>query len=200
MKNFSRALSLASCMAVFLAAAPLARALPIVNIDYLANQAINPLPPTEPAIAPTGTFSAGLPTLSVFSFNFTGPSSETVGTFLTSGGDTILATGGTGISNPINNALFAITGFIDLAPGSYTIAHNGAMYFSFLGSGLLINSSDPTAGVSASTFTITLDTGNVFATLLYADSTTTTPEPSSFVLLGSGLLAAAGIVRLRVTA
>jgi hypothetical protein len=195
MKNFCRALSVGSCMAAFLAAAPLARALPIVNIDYLANQAVNPLPTTEPAIAPTGTFSAGLPPLSVFSFNFTGPSSETVSDFLTSGGDTITDTGGIGISNPINNALFAITGFIDLAPGTYTIDHNGAMYFSFVGSGLLIDSSDPTAGVSMSTFTITQDTGSVFATVLYAQSTT--PEPSSFVLLGSGLLAAAGIVRRR---
>src|SRR5580658_8360760 len=125
MKNFCRALSVGSCMAAFLAAAPLARALPIVNIDYLANQAVNPLPTTEPAIAPTGTFSAGLPPLSVFSFNCTGPSSETVSDFLTSGGDTITDTGGIGISNPINNALFAITGFIDLAPGTYTIDHNG---------------------------------------------------------------------------
>jgi hypothetical protein len=199
MKNFYRALSVASCMAAFLAAAPLARALPIVNIDYLANQAVNPLPTTEPAIAPTGTFSAGLPALSVFSFNFTGPSSETVSEFLTSGGDTITDTGGIGISNPINNALFAITGFIDLAPGTYDIEHNGAMYFSFVGSGLLIDSSNPTAGVSTSTFTITQDTGSVFATVLYAQSTPT-PEPSSFVLLGSGLLAAAGFVRRQVTA
>jgi hypothetical protein len=124
--------------------------------------------------------------------------------FLHSGGDTILDTGEIGQNDPINNGLFYIAGFVDLTPGTYDIEHNGAMYFSYILNGangpLLISSSDPTAGITTSSFTVRADTGSVYATLLYADSTTATPEPSSFVLFGSGLLAAAGLALRRKVA
>jgi hypothetical protein len=191
-------------LAALLAAAPLAHADSIFNVSDLENHVSNPLPPTVPAVAPTDTFTASNTTGNIFSFNFTGASSESIINFLHSGGDTILDTGGIGQNDPINNVLFYIAGFVDLAPGTYNIQHNGAMYFSYIvneATGpLLISSSDPTAGITTSSFTISADTGSVYATLLYADSTTATPEPSSFVLLGSGLLAAAGLVRRRMAA
>jgi hypothetical protein len=200
MRSVLRTLPIVSCIAVLLTASPLAHALPVVNIDFFANAATNPLPSTAPSTAPTDTFAAGLPAQSVFSFDFVATPGETVLQLLQSGGDTIQSTGGVGPNNPLNDGIFYITGFIDLAPGTYNIQHNGALDFSYSGSGLLINSSDPTAGTTTSSFTIAQDTGSVFATVLYADTATTatTPEPGSFVLLGSGLLTLAGAIRRRI--
>jgi hypothetical protein len=191
-------------MATLLAAAPLAHADTIFDVTDTEGAVTNPLSSIPPPVAPTDTFTASNASGNIFSFDFTGASSESIITFLHSGSDTILSTGGTGQNDPINNVLFEITGFIDLAPGTYNVQHNGAMYLSYIVNDatgpLLINSSDPTAGITTSTFTISSDTGSVFATLLYADSATAaTPEPGSFVLFGSGLLAAVSVLRRRLT-
>ncbi len=124
MRSVLRTLPIVFSIAVLLAASPLAHALPIVNIDFFANAATNPLSSTPPNIAPTDTFSAGRPAQSVFSFDFVATPNETVIQLVQSGGDTILSTGGVGPNNPLNDGIFYITGFIDLAPGTYNIQHN----------------------------------------------------------------------------
>ena len=49
MRSVLRTLPIVSCIAVLLAASPLAHALPVVNIDFFANAATNPLPSNAPS-------------------------------------------------------------------------------------------------------------------------------------------------------
>lgn len=183
----------------------------LVTGNEFAGYATNPLPTTAPSVAPTDTFTLSNPSGNVFSF--LGDSSTTLTGFLTAGGDTLAYTGG--VAAPVNGSLFWFTGFIDLAPGTYNFEHTGAMYLTLgaVNGVQVINSPDPTAGLEDSSFNIASDTGLVYFQMLYGVSgdgpyelsgglapTAATPEPSSFLLLGSGLLAAGGLIRRRAAA
>ncbi len=191
-----RVLSFIACAATFLA---VAHADTYTGVFYLGVTG-NPFPTSAPPTAPTDTFNVSNPQGDIFNF-VTGNPSATLDSFLRSGGNTVIYTGGIGGSDPIDNSLLGFNGFHDFAPGTYTINHDGALYLSYAGN-VLIDSSDPTAGEQASSFTITSDTGSVYLDLVYGVSTNAapTPEPGSFILLGSGILAAAGAVRRRLTA
>lgn len=211
MKSALRALSVLSCAAAFLAFAPAAHADSIANGSVWegATSYPNTLSTTAPSGTPTATFTVDAASGNVFSFDGTGGSSYTLAGFLTSGGDSLsFLTGASHAGDSINNAVFEFTGYVDLAPGTYTITHDDGMYL-WVNGVLEINSGAPTAA-DASHFTITTDTGFVPFELLYAEvngapavlsgnlgNVAPTPEPSSFILLGSGLLAAAGVVRRR---
>lgn len=201
-------LSVLSCVALGLAAAPLAHADNIVDGSVWEGFASNPILKVGPPVAPTDTFTVEEPSGSVFNLT-AASSSTTLIQFLRSGGDDFKSTGGIGAGDPIVGDLFEFDAFIDLAPGTYSITHTGALYFE-VGQVELVDSPDPAAGLSVSTFTIATDTGNEYYNMLFAEtgtngaqlgtSLTPTPEPSSFILLVSGLLAAGGAIRRRIAA
>lgn len=133
--------------------------------------------------------------------------------FLTSGGDALVyATGSSHGSDGIDNDLFQFTGSTTLTNGTYTVEHDDG-FLLYLNGALVLNQGGPTAptpfnftvcasgcNAVAGTYNFTLDYAEVFgppAVLETSLPLTSTPEPSSFILLGSGLLAAAGVVRRR---
>lgn len=138
--------------------------------------------------------------------------------FLTTGvggtpnGDVVTLTGPDG---NMNNDLFQFTGTVTLTNGTYSYEHDDGMLL-YLGSTLVINAPGPTAATStaftvcasgcnatAGTYSFELDYGEVAGppAVLQGNlpfTATATPEPSSFVLLGSSLLGAAGMLRRRM--
>ncbi len=215
-----RHLALFPCLVAFVALTGLSTS---ARADSIANGSVwegatsypNSLSITAPSGTPTATFTVDAASGNVFSFqsgssnNLTLDPTYTLAGFLTSGGDSLnFLTGSSHAGDSINNDVFEFTGYVDLAPGTYTITHDDGMYL-WINGVLEINSGAPTAA-DASHFTITTDTGFVPFEILYAEvngapaelsgnigKVSPTPEPSSFILLGSGLLAAAGVVRRR---
>ncbi len=209
-----RSLSPLACMAAMLAVAPLAHADSVVmgSVYENATSYPNTFAPTTPAGSPTATFTVANPGGNDFSFygSTNGDPSYTLGGFLASGGDTVnFLTGGGAAGDSINNDVFEFTGTTTLISGdTYTITHDDGMYL-YVNGALVINSGAPTSA-DASSFVATTS-GPVSFDLLYAEvngapaelsgnlgTIAATPEPSSFILLGSGLLAAAGVVRRRL--
>jgi hypothetical protein len=222
MKLF-RALSLASCVAVLVAAAGTAQAIPISGTVW-SNWSANV--PTFSGLPAAGTASA---TFSATSIDFcvldshcTVPGSYTIGGFLASQGN---ASGVSGVSfmngatsgSTLDNTLWEFTGTAFFTNGQkFNVEHDDGtvMYVGGTGAGnLVLNQPGPTS-FNTSTYTYTGPTGNEAFTFLYGETsgapavyetnliplTAPTPEPSSIVLLGSGLLAAAGAIRRRVKA
>jgi len=150
----------------------------------------------------------------------------TTDTSHTSNGDTLTYITGSGAAGDnINNDLFEFQGTTALANGTYDFEHDDGLLL-YLNGVLVVNEGGPTAattttlcvGTTGCDYNIasTGDTAESF-TLLYAEvdgppavlqtnlpltgpPPSTTPEPSSFLMLGSGLLAAAGMVRRRMMA
>lgn len=171
------------------------------------NQAAYPAsltPPTTPASA----------TFQVTGLQFeTGDKgfSYTIGGFLNSYGDLVAGSFSNTalLGDTMNDTTFEFTGSSYFKNGqSYTVRHDDGTILT-IGGVKYINSASPTAA-SDSTFIYTGASGVQNVDLLYAEvngapgvlttAIAPTPEPSTMVLLGTGLVSAAGMIRRRIRA
>lgn len=166
--------------------------------------------PLNPSQTPTG-MNFGSFTVNQIDF-FGGPNnsspSYTVGGFLNSNGSVATLTPGLAGLN-LNNKEIQFLGSNYFAAGTYSITHDDGIFLYLNGSSTCtVCAGQPT---SAATSTFTIGTSGVYSfDLLYAEvngapatlnfPATVTPEPSTFILLGSGLMSAAGLVRRRMSA
>jgi hypothetical protein len=219
MKFALRAFSLSSCMAVLLAAAPLAHAdiTSATVYENVPNSGNAGDPANMAATLPSANFSIG-----ALGIDFTSPpSAYTVQGFL----NNPTFSGQVNGFNPAASALnieLVISGtiFLNAGSNSFQVGHDDGVVLTMPGIGAgtfgnIVNQPGPTGLVTtpftvtnpgaAGSFAFTLDYTECCgapADLIFAVNSApvgaATPEPSSFALFGSGLLAAAGMVRRRI--
>jgi hypothetical protein len=221
MKLSFRAITLASCVAALVAIAPFAHADNIISGTVWVNQApfVNLTTPLAP---PVGAAAA---TFDVNGINFNSSNTGTgytVEGFLTSGGNTVtnFVNLNPGLhptlpSDSLNNTIYEFSGTTFLAVGNYSVTHDDGVYLFLDGSNVNVLPSDSGFPTSADTETFHIGTAGNYSfmfeyteingapgvlTAPFAAVPAQTPEPSSIVLFGSGLLAAAGAIRRRMTA
>jgi hypothetical protein len=216
MKLCLRALSVASCVAVLLAAAPLAQA-DVISATVFTNI---PDPGNSGDVAnmsstlPSASFTVGAAGID-FQSQVTG---YTPAQFLNNPTFSNMVNG----FNPnatADNIEVIILGslFLNAGNNSFEVAHDDGVVLSVAGIGTVVNQPGPTGEVTtpfnvvnpgpAGTFDFTLEYAEccgppadlVFEVNNAPITSSSTPEPSTFCLFGSGLLAAAGMVRRRLT-
>ncbi len=204
MKLNLRSICVTSSLAVLMSFASIAHA-------TIINGGVYNTPAYPAPLGPHGPGTGAIAVFVVSDINFFAPApvgpAYTVAGFLNSGGSLLtISDAGVGASTLNNKALeFVWTSFLDA--GTNIITHDDGIFLYINGSSTCaICSGDPTQAVPSS-FTVA-STGYYTFDLWYAEVNgapatlnapfASTPEPSSFILLGSGLLSAAGIIRRRL--
>jgi len=164
----------------------------------------NAIPANVPLTTPDVTFS-----IPGGDINFASGNLYTIGEFLASGGATI--TNGAGqAGNTLNNTIFNITGTVTVTTGEpFTAGHDDGLTF-IIGSDTVISAPGPTSFVSTPG-TYTGPSGDFAFQLVYGETSgapadlqitgldlTSTPEPSSVVLMTSALLGLGFVLRKRI--